>query len=153
MPEPAPGHIGDVKQTIHAIEIDKRAEVRKIFDGANHPVADVHAIHEFLPLFAALLLDHLAPAKHDVFAVVVKLDDFKIVRVANELLQIFWRDDIDLRCRQKRSEERRVGKEGKCRGAQDYYKKKSEDPTVARETQKQAAVDCSLEAGVRKLNT
>ena len=101
MPEPAPGHIGDVKQTIHAIEIDKRAEVRKIFDGANHPVADVHAIHEFLPLFAALLLDHLAPAKHDVFAVVVKLDDFKIVRVANELLQIFWRDDIDLRCRQK----------------------------------------------------
>src|SRR5438132_8337788 len=101
MSQSAPSHIGHVQQTIHAIQIDECAEIGDVFDRASYAVAHVHAFHEFLPLFAALLLDDFAPAKHDVFSVVVKLDDFKIVRVANELLQIFWRDDIDLRCRQK----------------------------------------------------
>ena len=102
MSEAAPGHIGDVEQAIHAIEIDERAEVGEIFYCAGHPVADVHAFHEFLPLFAALLLDDLASAEHDVFPAGVDLNDLKIVRVPNELLQIFWRNDVDLRCRQKR---------------------------------------------------
>ena len=101
MSEPAPGHVGDVKQPVHAIEIDKRPEVGEIFDRALHLVADFHAFHEFLSLFAPLLLDQFAPAEHDVFAVVIDLDDFEIVSVADKLLQIFRRNDVDLRCGQK----------------------------------------------------
>ena len=102
MSESAPGHIGDVQQAIHTIEINECAEVGDVFHGADDAVAHVHAFHEFLSLFAALLLDHFAPAEHNVFAVVIELNDLEIVGVANELPQIFWRNDVDLRRRQKR---------------------------------------------------
>ena len=101
MSEAAPGHVRDVEQAVHSIQIDERAEVGEIFYGALHLVADLHAFHEFLSLLAPLLLDQFAPAEHDVFAVVIDLDDFEIVSVADKLLQIFRRNDIDLRCRQK----------------------------------------------------
>jgi hypothetical protein len=101
MPEPAPSHVSDVEQTVHSIEINERAEVSEIFYHPLHLVADLHAFHEFLSLLAPLLLDQFAPAEHDVFAVVVDLDDLEIVGVTDELLQIFRRNDIDLRCRQK----------------------------------------------------
>ena len=101
MSEATPSHVRDVEQAVHSIQIDERAEVGEIFYGALHLVADLYAFHEFLSLFAPLLLDQLAPAEHDVFAVVVDLDDFEIVSIADKLLQIFRRNDVDLRCRQK----------------------------------------------------
>ena len=101
MPEAAPGHIGDVKQAIHAIEIDERAEIGEVLDRAVDPVADLHAFEEFLALLAALLLDQFAAAEDDVLSVVVDLDDLEIVGVADELLQILRRNDVDLRGRQK----------------------------------------------------
>src|ERR1700737_3153703 len=102
MSEPAPGHVSDVEQAIHAIEIDEGAEVSEILDRALHLVADLHALHEFLPLLASLLLDQFAPAQHNVAAVVIDLDDLEIVSVADELLQIFRRNDVDLRSGQER---------------------------------------------------
>ena len=36
MAEAAPGHVGDVEQAIHAIEIDERAEVGEVLDRAVH---------------------------------------------------------------------------------------------------------------------
>src|SRR4030095_407337 len=101
MSQSTPRHIGHVQQTVHAVEIDKRAEVRDIFHGADYTVAEVDVFQEFLALFAALLFDHLAPAEHDVLSVVIELNDFEIVSVPDELLQILWRNNIDLRCRQK----------------------------------------------------
>src|SRR5437867_2793449 len=102
MTKPAPGHIGDVKQAIHPIEIDERAEVSQIFYRADNAVADLHAVQKLLPFLAALLFDDLAPAEHDVAAIIVDFDDLEIVSVADELLQIFWRDNVDLRRRQER---------------------------------------------------
>ena len=61
----------------------------------------VHAFEEFLALLAPLLLDQFAPAEHDVLPVVVNLDDFEIVSVADKLLQIFRWNDVDLRSGQK----------------------------------------------------
>src|SRR5512132_1378925 len=101
MSQSTPRDVGHVQQTIHAVEIDKRAEVRDVFDRANNTVAEVHAFQEFLALFAALLFDHLAPAEHDVLSVVIESNDFEIISVPDELLQILWWNDIDLRCRQK----------------------------------------------------
>ncbi len=86
MPQPTPGHVGDVQQPIHPIEIDECAEVSDVFHSASYAVAHVNAFHELLALFASLLLDYFAPAQHDVFAIVIELNDFEIVRVADELL-------------------------------------------------------------------
>src|SRR4029077_12100754 len=100
MSQATPRYVGHVQQTIHAVEINKRAEVREVFHGAKYAIAEVHVFHEFLALFAPLFFDHLAPAEHDVLSVVIELNDFEVVGVADELLQILWRHDIDLRCRQ-----------------------------------------------------
>ena len=86
MPQPTPGHVGDVQQPIHPIEIDECAEVSDVFHSASYAVAHVNAFHEFLALFTSLLLDYFAPAQHNVFAIVIELNDFEIVRVADELL-------------------------------------------------------------------
>src|SRR4029077_20287152 len=101
MPQPSPGHVGDVQQAVHSIEIDECAEVSDVFHRARYAVAHIHAFHEFQTFFASLLLDYLAPAEHDIFAIVVEFNDFEIVCVANKLLQVLWGNDIDLRCRQK----------------------------------------------------
>ena len=62
----------------------------------------VTPLEEFLALLAPFLLDQFAPAQDDVLPVVVDLDDLEIVGVADELLQIFRRDNVDLGRRQKR---------------------------------------------------
>jgi len=85
-----------VQQTVHAIQIDECTEVGDVFHSASDAVAHVHAFHEFLSFFAAFLLDHLPPAEHDVFPVIIELNNFEIVTVTNELLQIFRRNDVDL---------------------------------------------------------
>ena len=90
-----------MQQAIHPIEIDECAEIGDVFHGADDAVTHVHTFHEFLPLLAPLLLDHLTAAKNDVFAVVVEFNDLEIVGVANELLQILWWNDVDLGSRQK----------------------------------------------------
>ncbi len=59
-------------------------------------------LEEGLALLAPLLLDELAAAEDDIAAVVVDLDDLEIVGVADELLEIARRYDVDLRRRQKR---------------------------------------------------
>ncbi len=92
----APGHIGDVKEAVHSIEVDESAEVGEILDRTNHVGADLDVFEEALAFLGALLLDDFAAAEHHVFAVVVYLDDFEIVRVADKLLKIAGRNDVDL---------------------------------------------------------
>src|SRR4029450_11291498 len=41
MPQPAPGHVGDVQQPIHPIEIEECAEVSDVFHCASYSVAPV----------------------------------------------------------------------------------------------------------------
>src|ERR1043166_2526527 len=101
MSEPAPGHVGHMQQSIHAVEINKCTEIGDVFHGPNYAIADVHALQELLALFAALLFNYLAPAEHDVLSFVIQFDDFEIVSVADELLQIFWGTAINLRRWQK----------------------------------------------------
>ena len=53
-------------------------------------------------LVVALLLDQFAAGEDDVLALLVDLDDFEFVGVADELRQVLRRDDVDLRGGQKR---------------------------------------------------
>ena len=101
MSEAAPCHVGHMQQSIHSIEIDERTEIGDVFHCADHTIADIHALKEFLAFLAAFFFDYLAPAEHNVLPFVVQLDDFEVVRVADELLQILWGNDINLRRRQK----------------------------------------------------
>ena len=99
--EATPGHVGDVKQSVHAAEVDEGAEIGEIFHRAGDHRADVGAGHELLAFFAAFLLDEFAAAEDHVAAVIVEFDDFEIVGVADELIEVLRRDDVDLRGRQE----------------------------------------------------
>ena len=89
-------HVGDVEETVDAVEVDEGPEIGEIFDRALADVARGHVAQEFGPLFGALLLDKLAAGKNDVLAVLVDLDDFEGVGVPNEHGKILGGDDVDL---------------------------------------------------------
>jgi hypothetical protein len=101
VPDAAPTHIGDVEQAVNAIEVNERAEVGDILDGALADVARGHFRQELAPLVVALLLDQFAAGENNVLALLVDLDDFKFVGVADELGQVLGRNHVDLRGGQK----------------------------------------------------
>ena len=96
MVEAAPGHVGDVKQTVHAVEVHEHAEVGDVLDHAGDLVARGDGIEELLALFGTLGLDDLAAGEHDVFALVVDLDDLELEHLADVFVEVLRRDDVDL---------------------------------------------------------
>src|SRR4029453_4682275 len=100
--ETAPCHVGDVQQAVHAIEVDECTEVGEVLDDAFHAVAHLHGFEELRTLLGSLLLDELTTAEDDVLPVVVDLDDLKFVRVADELVEVLRRDNVDLRSGKER---------------------------------------------------
>ncbi len=101
MPDAPPAHVGDMEQSIDAVEVNEGAEISDILDCSLADVARGHVREQLAPLFIALLFDQLAPGQNDVLALLVDFDDFKFVAVADELGQVLGRDHIDLRGRQK----------------------------------------------------
>src|SRR5436190_20909368 len=101
MTQTAPGHVRDVEPRVHAINVDEGAAIGQVLDAALDDVAHLYAFEEFLTLLAPFLFDQLAPAQDHVLPVVVDLDDFEIVSVADKLLQIFRGNDVDLGSRQE----------------------------------------------------
>ena len=101
MAQTAPAHVGDVQQAVHAVQVHERTEVGEVLDGAAHDVAGLGGIHETAALVGAFLLNEFAAREHHVLAVVVDFDDFKFVRISNKLMEILWRNDVNLRAGQE----------------------------------------------------
>jgi len=91
-----PRHVGDVEEAVHPAEVDEGAEIGEVLHRAGHHGADFGAGHEFLALLAAFLLDEFAAAEHDIAALVAQFDNLEIVGVADELVEVLRRDDVDL---------------------------------------------------------
>ena len=101
MTDASPAHVGDVKQSIHALKVNKTTKIGDVLDLSLHLVANLDALEEELALLGAFAFDHLAARKNNVLAVVVDLDNLKFVNLADILVEIFGRDDIDLRAGKK----------------------------------------------------
>src|SRR6266571_3264682 len=84
MADPAPAHVGDVEQPIQTVEVDERAEVGDVLDGALADVARRHFGEELLPPFGALLFDQLASRKDDILALLIDFDHLELVGVTDE---------------------------------------------------------------------
>ena len=96
MVETSPGHVGDVKQTVHAIEIHERTEVGDVLDDTDDFGARGDAFQELLALLGALGLDDFAAAEDDVLALVVDFDNLELEHLAHVLVEILGRNDVDL---------------------------------------------------------
>ena len=93
----APRHVGDVEESVHALEIDERTEVGDVLDRADDLVADLDGLEECLALLGALGFDDFAAGENDVLALVVDLDDFELVDVSDVFGEIFRWNDVHLR--------------------------------------------------------
>ena len=86
MADAAPAHVGDVEQSVQTIEIDERAEVGDILDGAFADVARGHFGQQLRAALVAFLFNQLAPGQNDVLPVLIDFDDLEIVSVADVAL-------------------------------------------------------------------
>jgi hypothetical protein len=97
-----PAHVGDsVVQAVESIEVDERAEVGEVLDDPFPSFADAHVGQQRPAFLVALVLDQLASREHDVLPILVDLDNLELERLADIIVEIAWRDDVDLRGRKK----------------------------------------------------
>src|SRR5262249_54841221 len=93
----APGHVGDVQQAVDAAEIDERAEVSDVLDGAGDDVAFLEILQQARLGRLALLFDELAPADDDVAALLVDLQDDGADLSPDVVADVAGAADVDLR--------------------------------------------------------
>ena len=92
----SPTHVGNVKQSVHALEVNKGTEVGDVLNLTFDLVANLDALKEVLTHFCALTLDNFAARKNDVLTFVVNFNNFKFIDLANIFVEIFRWNDVDL---------------------------------------------------------
>ena len=102
MIDATPAHIGDVQQTVEAVEVDERAEVGDVFHHTLAYVAGGHMAEHLRAFVGAFFFDELAAAEHDVLPLHVELHDFEFILLADQRLEILRWHDVHLRAGQKR---------------------------------------------------
>ena len=92
----APGHVGDVQQAVDAAQIDERAEVGDVLDGALADFADRQAVERLALQLFALLLDHLAAGDDDVAPLLVDLENDRVDGAADPVGNFAGPADVHL---------------------------------------------------------
>jgi len=90
-----------MEETIEAIEIDKRTVVSDVLNRTTASFTHFNFVKKLTTFDLTLLFDELTTGNDDIFAIKIDLKDFKVVRLADVLIQILGRLDIDLRSRKE----------------------------------------------------
>src|SRR6185369_15902647 len=96
-----PRHVRDVEQAVDTAEIDERAVLGEVFDRTGDRHALFQGLQGLLLHLVTLPLQEHAAREHDVAALLVELDDLELVGLADQLLEIADRAQIDLRAREE----------------------------------------------------
>src|SRR5690606_35593184 len=96
MTDAAPRHVGDVEQAVDAAEVDEGAVVGEVVDHALEDRAVLQLLEGLLLELLALLLEQDAAGEDDVAAALVELDHLEVELLADELVQVANRTDVDL---------------------------------------------------------
>ena len=102
MGEASPAHVGDVQQAVDAAEVDERAVVGEVLDGAGEDRALVEVLHGGRALGVLLFFEDLLAADHDVAALLVELDDADFNLLAEVAVEIAHGANLKLRAGQER---------------------------------------------------
>src|SRR5262249_7366815 len=100
--DPPPAHVGDVQEAIDAAQVDERAVIGEVLhdSGEDRTLLQLH--EGVLLQRLALLLEQHAPRQDDVAALLVELDDLELELLADQLVEIADRSEVDLRAGQER---------------------------------------------------
>ena len=95
----APAHVGDVEQAVDAAEVDERAVLGDVLDDAAND-------HASLGIWGLALRSRSCSRstrrEHDVAALLVELDDLESVGLADQLVEVADRAEVDLGAREER---------------------------------------------------
>ena len=91
-----PGHIGDMEESVHAAEVDERAEIGDVLDFALTELADLHFLQELSAHILAGFFEEFAAGNDDVVAFLVDLEDLEIVFLVDEVVDVLDGADVDL---------------------------------------------------------
>src|SRR5262245_22572239 len=100
----APRHVGDVQQAVDAPQIDERAVVGDVLDGAREDLALGERVQRVLLLLRILLFEEYLAGEHDVAALLVDLDDAHAQFLTAQRIEVAHRAHVDLRPRQERAD-------------------------------------------------
>ena len=92
-----PRHVGDVEQAVDAAQIDERAVVCDVLDGALQHLAFGERVQRVLLLFRVLFFEEDLAGEHDVAALLVDLDDPHAQLLAAQRVEVADRTHVDLR--------------------------------------------------------
>ena len=88
MPHPAPGHVGDVKETVQSAEIDEGPVVGDVLDHTLDHLSLFQGLQGFRLQRRPLFFQQHAARENDVPPVPVQLDDSHLERLAEILIQV-----------------------------------------------------------------
>src|SRR3984957_5981647 len=101
MREASPTHVGDVKQTIDAAQVDERAVVSEVLDGAGKHCAFTQLLQRARTLGVLLFFENLFAAHNNVAALLIELDHADFNLLAKVAIEIADRANFKLRTGQK----------------------------------------------------
>ena len=104
MADAAPRHVGDVQKPVDAAQVDERAVIGDVLDGALEHLALGERVQRVLLLLRVLLLEEDLAGQHDVAALLVDLDDAHPQFLAAQRIEIAHGAHVDLRAGQERAD-------------------------------------------------
>src|SRR5262245_31894055 len=99
MGDASPRHVGDVEEAVDAAEIDERTEVGDVLDDALPHLILLELLHELFALAGTLVFKDHATRHYNVPTSLVQLDDLELEALAEELVDIRYTAQSDLRTR------------------------------------------------------
>ena len=97
----APGHVGDVEQTVDTAEVHEHAEVGDVLDGTHADLTLGDVLEQGLLHRLTLLLEELPAGDDHVHALRIDLDDPCADRLVDEVGDVVRTAQVDLRRRQE----------------------------------------------------
>ena len=101
MVDPAPRDVGDMQQAVDAAEVDERAVVGDVLDGAVDHLALGEVGDDLVALLGAALFENGAAGHHDIAAAAIHLQDLERLRHIHQRGDVAHRADVDLAARQE----------------------------------------------------
>ncbi len=93
-----------MQQAVDAAEVDERAVVGDVLDGALDDGAFLEVLQQLRALFAHVGLDHRTAGDHDVVALAIQLDDLELEGLALVRRGVLDGTRVDQRTRQERAD-------------------------------------------------
>jgi len=96
MIDTSPAHVGDVKEAVHAVQVDEGTEIGQVLYNTLASLSDLNFGQQGLLLFLTLLFQQFSAGQNNVTSLFVHLKNLELVHVVHEVVRIAHRDHVDL---------------------------------------------------------